>query len=111
MALVASTPEQRKTMPCLKIRDGAACSAGASCQYSHDPKVIEEAREKKAAKEKEKEKDKTAANAKAKRDPSKQKQGNKSGKKGVCRFYNSPKGCQQGSRCERVPPRGPGDGG
>jgi hypothetical protein len=92
MAMIGMTDEQKKRAPCFSLRDGKTCTAGSSCPYSHDPKVIAQAR---TDKEKSgKGKGKSKGTGKGKND------GKGSQRtKGVCKFFNSPAGCTLGSRC------------
>ena len=98
-ALAASSPSEKAKMPCFAIRDGKACSKGKDCPYSHDPKIIKEAKEKK---------EKAAANGKGKgksgkgkgKDGGKGKSKDKGGKgKKICAAFNSNVGCMRGSAC------------
>ena len=51
IALVMTDTEKKKA-PCFAIRDGKTCAAGSSCPYSHDTKIIAEAKAKAKAKAK-----------------------------------------------------------
>ena len=46
------TEEQKKKAPCFKLRDGQKCPLGNTCPYSHDGKIIAEARAKAQARAK-----------------------------------------------------------
>ena len=87
------TDAEKKKAPCFLVRDGKSCTAGAKCAYSHDPKVIAEAKAKAKAR----------AKGKAKAAPAKK--GEKGAGKGkvkgkqICWHYNQPDGCRKGSAC------------
>ena len=101
MALPA-TPAEKAKMPCFAIRDGKECAKGKSCPYSHDPKVIREAKEKKEkANAKGKGKGKDGGKSKDKgKDGGKGKGKDKGGKgKKICAAFNSNVGCMRGSAC------------
>ena len=91
-ALVMTDAEKKKA-PCFLVRDGKSCTAGAKCAYSHDPKVIAEAKAKAKAK----------AKGKAKAAPAKKgEKGTGKGKvkgKQICWHFNQPDGCRKGSAC------------
>lgn len=102
-ALVMTDAEKKKA-PCFALRDGKTCPAGARCAYSHDPKVIAEAKAKKQ--EKDKSKAKPDAGKGESKDKNKGKGKGKGGGKNkpsgqqVCWHFNQPSGCQKGSACK-----------
>ena len=100
-ALPASTPEEKAKMPCFAIRDGKECPHGSACQYSHDPKIIAEARKKVKEKEKGKGKGKgKEGKGKGKgKSKGKSKTKDKNAPNKICVAFNSPQGCMRGSAC------------
>ncbi len=95
VALVGMTEAEKKKAPCFAIRDGKPCAAGGSCPYSHDAKIIAEAK----AKAKAKAKGKAKAAPKGAKGQGKGRVRDPNRPKGVCKFFNSSTGCNLGSSC------------
>ena len=95
VALVGMTEAEKKKAPCFALRDGKPCAAGGSCPYSHDARVIAEAK----AKAKAKAKGKAKAAPKGGKGQGKGKVRDPNRPKGVCKFFNSSNGCNLGSSC------------
>ena len=98
IALVMTDAEKKKA-PCFAIRDGKTCTAGSSCPYSHDTKIIAEAKAKVKAKAKAKPKAQPAAAAPEKGKGKGKGKGKCKGKRICWHFNNAPAGCQKGSEC------------
>ena len=95
IALVGMTEAEKKKAPCFALRDGKPCAAGGSCPYSHDARVIAEAK----AKAKAKPKGKAKAAPKNGKGQGKGKVRDPNRPKGVCKFFNGSNGCNLGSSC------------
>ena len=89
-----ATPEEKKKLPCFYVRDGKACPNGASCAYSHQKDVIDKAKKAKEA---------AQAGGKGKgKGKDKGQKGKGKGKGKICHFFNSDKGCNNGSACKML---------
>ncbi|CAE7299989.1 unnamed protein product, partial [Symbiodinium necroappetens] len=85
---------------CYNMRDHGSCKHGDKCRYSHDRRLVEEARKAKKEAERGRSTEVGAVAGARARTPSKGKGKGKDKKHLPCRFLNSKHGCSKGDCCE-----------